>query len=322
MSQNNDFYKVPVEVEHLLTDTMQESLEEWRERSLSAVLEHIPRPIQVDGNTKITRLPAITSEKSDLPIGLLLPHQQAFTPAHAVRAALFQELIAPEHDVIVMANNGLASDSYRFNKAQRAILKNGDFSPFAEQQARTLVTLGISNIAITGYSLGARLAVELGSTDELEIVALNADEAPTAAGRSPKQLQKDFLASGGWGEQRAAIDDSGVLAVRQAYAPHKLAYDYAKFGIATLNPDNAAIKNAMQGSMAESLAKARRANPQMPIKLGRVAGSQLTDLSDIDTTDVTVRTYTGEAARKHATGDNPIAHALMAYDGLRAVLGK
>lgn len=86
----------------------------------------------------------------------------------------------------------------------------------------------------------------------------------------------------------------------------------------------------MQGSMTPDMLRALIANPEMTIKLGQVAGSFLTDLSDSYTQavlaqyDDTVRTveYTGEGARKHATSNNAVAHLLMTQDGLGHVLGK
>lgn len=329
---------VPDKLQGLVTDEMREAYAEIADmpRRLMGARPSDLRTLDLGNRqTRAVVLPALTHEKSDTAIGLLLPHQQRWTDAHAIRAKVMQRLIAPEHDVFVLPNNSVANSNYRFTPQAMARLRSGDMRPLASLDAATLELLAqirsTGKIALTGYSLGGRVVLEIAQDhllQKVEPVGFNADETPSRSGRTAAELQKDFIASGGFGEQLAAIADSGLVSLEETYSRPRLAADYARFGAAAvMNAQNKAIHAAMADTAFHNPDGLKAYGPNVPRKIGYIAGSRLFELDDealllVGSLGIMFTEYSGDGTHGHTTGDNPIIHALMANDGLQSVLGK
>jgi len=248
-----------------------------------------------------------------------LPHEQAWKPSMQLRTELLRQIVAPDSRAVVFPNNTWQKRSYYgFDNDTCSRMANGDIRPFAEKQVRVLEKLGVSKVSVTGYSLGASAGIGIAAvgSPDIEITHVNADEAPSA-NRDAKQLQKDFMSSGGWSEQRAAIAQSAIPALSRAQLSPKLAMDYANFGLSTLVKENKALLQAMAGNISPLVETAVANYPDMKMKIGYVAGSLLVDAASLELPKYArLVEYSGSGSQMHATGDNIVAHALMALDGL------
>lgn len=255
-------------------------------------------------------------EATALVIGL--PHQQILKPAMLLRAEVTRRIIAPNSRAIILPNNGLHQESYTLRPEEVEQTRSNRLRPLHERHVRLLEAIGVRKAALTGYSLGALSVLGIADVEspDIEIVGLNMDEMPSKPGRTPKQLTKDFMKSGGYGDQLAAIGDSDIdVLSRDIYSRVRLAIDYARFGLAAQNATNKAIAIGMAGSHMDTLQEVL-ARGQFDAKLGRVDGSLLFHDTPPESAWLRDVTYSGSGTRLHPTGDNPFAHALMARDGL------
>lgn len=324
--------RVPDELTHLLDDQVQDVQRRWASYDFDDVRAMMPEPQVIDlPNDRQLRgvvLEPATPERDEAcSLVLALPFCQAWKPSMFIRAEVMRQIIAPNSRLVVFPNNSITDEYYDLTEAELGTMHEGSMAPLAELQARALEVLKVGEAAVSGYSLGGVLAIELAAvgSDKLEICHINADETPNKE-RTSKQLQKDFLASGGWGEQRRAIEDAEVPALEKALNVSGLALDYARFGVASLRKTNKALHLAMAGSLVESIKRAKTNYPEASLKLGYVLGSKLFDLECIGEAAheiagasngrVSIRDYSGDGAHMHSTGDNPYAHALMVVDGL------
>lgn len=252
---------------------------------------------------------------------LALPHQQAWKPSMAIRALLYHEINNPDGVTVVLPNGSVTSKYYELTSEARAKVSGGDMRPYYELQTR-LVESAVSRydtrgpVELSGYSLGGLTVTGIGAvgSDMLDIQRINSVEAPNLE-RKPKQLRKDFTKSGGPLAQRAAIADAKLPVLSQALRADRLLVDYVRFGVAqATNPDNKALARGMASPDYDNLiADVLRRNDSAVLHLGHVVGSKLFDPSAVTIVNerVIIESYSGEGAHKHATGDNPIAHALM-----------
>lgn len=326
MTSSPEFMRplVPEQVDHYLDDAhVQDTLERWQQAELEPTLASMPavKSMRLDDDRRVgyVDLHPAAGPTTDEVIVLPLPHQQAWKPSMFVRAELMRQILAPQGRVIAFPNNSREAENYyTFTRPEQRKLAKGDISPLSELQVRVLEKLQLSRISVTGYSLGGLSALGIASvgSPQLEITHVNSDEMPYSFRKLP-QLKKDFLKSGGWGDQRAAIADAALPVLSEVFSRRNMGRDYANFGLSTFIGENADLLNMMAGSKLGLLDKALEANPQANIKVGRVVGSLLFGagfptypgkVSDVE--------YTGEGSHMHATGDNPVAHALMAKDGL------
>jgi hypothetical protein len=249
------------------------------------------------------------------------------------RARFMQEAIAPNSIILMLANDHkgpnqsfvLSSEDKKRMKEDASLAAIAEKYVLALGKLKELGVLGAGSIALTGYSMGANMSIEMAGLDsDLEISVLNADEGPSRKDRTPKELQKDFLKSGGFGQQQKSMAESGFGTLMSPFTGANLAIDYAKFGFKTLTSVSKAVHSAMAGNTDEALIKATRRRPHMTIKIGRVVGSSLVYESPVlcgleQEGRVRTRLYSGDAANGHTTGDNYPAHALMVKDGLQVI---
>ncbi len=310
--------KVPDQVTHLLDDTFLEVHERWAVKSLDEFRTETADYVTISRNghttTSVVLDPA--GERDDTTVVLALPHQQAAKDSMLIRARFAQETIAPHSRMILLPNNSDKGQYYDFSENEAARLRMS-LLPLAERQMRMLEALKVENAVLSGYSLGGLAVAALAAmpNSSINVLGVNIDEAPAKNGRTAKELQKDFLSSGGWGAQRGAIKDAQLPILSEVQSIPGLAIDYARFGLASLNKTNKAIASGMAGNtLAAYLNRIRAQYPDAALKIGKVVGSKLLEIDD----DVIV--YSGEGTHLHATGDNPVAHAAMMLHGLQDVL--
>ena len=310
---------VPDEVQHLTeTADFHDLHEDWQKLSLQDMLGAMPEPRATEYGDVVVLDPANSDKRDETHTLVLgLPFQQAWKPSMYVRAEYARQVVAPESRMVVLPNNSNGQRYYDFSKAELGRMKDGNLGPFFERHVRALEDLDIrGKVTLSGYSLGGLTAVGIAAvcSNNFEVSTVNADELPTGS-RTPKELQKAFMSSGGWGEQRAAIADAKLPVLSRALNAGRLALDYAKFGLATLSPVNKALSAGMaRGDFGELLERARANAPEANFKLGHVVGSQLFLPAEGSLEDFDIREYSGAGAHMHATGDNVVAHALMIVD--------
>jgi hypothetical protein len=314
---------VPNQLQPLLDDHVRDVHERWQEHVLYDVYQMIPKPTVVDlpDNRRARAVvlePATPDVDTDLTLSLALPYQQAWKPSMFIRAAIAREIVAPNSRMVVLPQNNIRQQFCELDAMELHRLFKGDMRPFYEYETRVLEALKVQGrVALTGYSLGGLTAIGIagrGST-QFEVAVVNSDEAPNKV-RSTRQLAKDFQKSGAWKEQKAAIADAAVPALTEALNTCRLAWDYAKFGIAhTTTTQSKAIMSGMASpSYPELVARAQTQYPNMQLKIGSVLGSQLFDIFQsgyVRGDNVSKYIYSGEGTHLHATGDNVMAHALM-----------
>lgn len=259
---------------------------------------------------------------------LALPHQQGWIPSMAIRARLLQQIAAPHARMVVLPNNTIGQERYyKIEPKERQMVQTGILYPYFKQRTRLLESLDVrGRVDLTGYSLGALTAIGIASvnSNNWKVSVINADEAPNKL-RTPKELQQDFLRSGGWSSQRKAINDAAIPALASALNAPRLLADYMRFALSTRIPENAALHGGMAANSFDMLLRVViNQHPSAAIKLGQVADSHVVDAAMFKETEEQVNkdrsaarfvTYSGEGTHRHPTGDNAIAHALMYLDG-------
>lgn len=259
-------------------------------------------------------------QEAEQTIGLFLPHAQGWKPSMYMRAEFARQVVNPDAKMLVFPNG---DNYYQLNPWDKQSLSQGDFTSLSEKFTRVIETKAVGQVALTGYSLGGLLAPNVAAVGSgaFEVTHVNSDEAP-ARKRTAKQLQKDFMDSGAWSDQKHAIQDAGIPALAETLNTPRLAIDYARFGVQALT--SASLRRVHEAMAATDLVATtrhlRQSNPEISIKYGRIAGSLLSDPEQEDREHGNFRivTYgkTPQANRKHTTGDNIVAHALMVRDGL------
>ncbi|MCA9348203.1 hypothetical protein KC867_02235 [Candidatus Saccharibacteria bacterium] len=252
---------------------------------------------------------------------LALPFQQGWKPSMVLRSEMHRRINNPDGVTIVLPNNSISDKWYSFNDKEVTTMADGDMKPFYEKQART-VELALSRfghigkVVLDGYSQGGLTALGIATTGStrLDVHAIHSIEAPNR-NITPKQLQKDFMSSGG--NTLAAIKHANLQSLSKAMNLPKLAKDFAEFGIASLaNRGNKALYTAMSNpNYYRLIIDALVQNPEAKISTIRIEGSKLYD--PVVTADINNDRFTEIALAKgpgslgHATGDNIVAHALM-----------
>ena len=254
-------------------------------------------------------------------IALGTPYLNGISVPQYIRAKTLQELAAPNVGMYLMPNNTSRNSAYALNPEEQRRLHKGDISPLGEMKMAALEQLNkarpMGSLALTGYSQDALTVLAMGAagSNTLHVSMINADEADSKIGRSAKDLQKDFTKPG-ITPLRNAIKDADIDALTQAMNPLRLGRDFFSFSREKPRPDSKAIHYALTGD-ANYLLDALIYGGT-PVKLGFAADTLIFDPESIrpDHDNLRVVRYNGRYDRGHATGDNVIAHALMAQDGL------
>lgn len=311
--------RVPDQLAELLDDQVLEVHERWQAFSYDQVVNSMPEPVTTEYGRVVILDPAGDRDEGRT-VWLGLPHQQAWKPSMAIRAGFMQQAVTPNSRVIVLPNNSAGYESYyQFDKNEMQAAHAGNLVPFYAKQARLLDSLGVQGeVYLTGYSLGALTAAGLAliGSDRWQARVVNADEASNLI-RTPRELRQDFMKSGGWGDQRQAIEDAAIPALSEALNRRRLAADYLRFGMSTKIPENAAMGDGMAwqpfNDLIDGVVNLRA---DAVVKVGRVSGSHITHAGAFNETARSLPSasfveYSGEGTHMHTTGDNVVAHALM-----------
>lgn len=298
------------------------TLRDVREQMPAA--EYIPLDGQEDRAVQLVHLePDVKDYDESRAIALGLPFLNGYTPHHFIRAKTLQLLMGPEIPVWIMPNNSSKDTAYALSDSDRIRLATGNFAPIGEMEMRAFNTLHITRnlgtLSITGYSQGGLTALAMGAagSDLLHVDRINADEAPSKETRSAKELQKDFM-SGNMFDVPDAAKDSDIDALTEAMSRPRFIVDVLRFAIEAQRKNSKLIHHAMAGDISKLAVKA--AGNVTSVKLGMVKDSPMFDPKSIkaDAPNITLARYSDAPfTRGHGTGDNPIAHALMAKHGLQ-----
>jgi len=302
----------------------------WAGRSFRDVVAEMPaaQPVAIDDMRDVQLVeiePRLGEADNSRAILLAQPYLNGYTPHHYIRAKTLQLLAGPNHSVWLLPNSVDRKPAYTFTAEEKARLAEGNMLPFGEVFSRAFEVIdrqrkyGLGALSIAGYSQGGLTSLAMGATSaELNIERINADETPSMTDRDSKTLRKHFQTSTGLTDLPGAVKDAGIHALSQAMNLPRLSLDLARFGKATFTSEAKLLNEAMKGS-ADYLVE-RAVAKGILVKLGYVAGSHLFDPESITTESegLKVVRYDGTMFnRKHATGDNVIAHAVMADQGLR-----
>jgi hypothetical protein len=299
--------------------------EHWQTVTLDQVKSEMvePETFRVPGGYVRAHILEPTGElNEDLTIVRFSEHQQPYNVTQHVGAAVTRDIVAPNSRVIMFTNNSFRKTANSLSKDQIKHAKEGSLHPVAEDKMRVIERLAVKNALLTGFSLGGVLAAETTAvgSDKVNITHLNIDEAPSKTARTAKQLQKDFMKSGGWGDQQKAMEESRIPAFQDIRKAFRLGPDYAKFGIATLLPMNKAIQEGMRGTIDPVVYEALHKYPGIAIKIGSIAGSRLFDPASIAPKlqrEVDMVQYEGDLFHAHASVNNPFIQAAMVKDCIR-----
>lgn len=310
---------VPDELTNFLDDSLVlAAYERWQALSMADIHRDMPEPTTTEYGRAVVLEPRDGDwNGSTMVVGA--PYRQAWKPSMYIRMGLAHQALMPNSRMVVLPNNSVGDSYIHLPEAQLDQVAGGNMRPFYEQQARILEALDTKGeVVLTGYSLGALTALGLAgvNSDKYEVTLVNADEPPTGD-RDSKTLQKDFLASGGWGDQRAAIADANIPVLSRALSAYRLGMDYVRFGVTSFDTFSRAVMEGIaHQDFGELLKSAREALPDVTFKIGHVAGSRLVRVDQVPADMAVIHAYSGAGAHKHATGDNPVAHALMIVDAV------
>lgn len=313
---------VPDQLRQYMDDDYMVAHERWQDISLGDLAERMPDAVETEFGKAAILEPAGNEYRDTVVVGL--PHQQGWKPSMYARAKYMQDTVAPESRIVVLPNNAAGDRNYHFDAETAAAVRGGNLTPYYEQRARLLDAIGVEGkVDLTGYSLGGLTVVGMAGvlSDRWQPRVVNSDEAPNAQ-RTPGELRSDFLGSGGIGIQRRAIVDADVPAINQALNRPRLLRDYAQFGFGTFIAENRALADGMATPEFNRLVGKALAGPAELVKIGNVEDSlvfraEADDLASVyDDERLHRTTYTSAENRKHATGDNAAAHALMLKEAL------
>lgn len=298
------------------------------DKKLGDVMSTMPKPTYVDiDSSRQVQLLEIGAEGSELDftrtIVLGLPFLNGLAPHQYMRAKALQLMVDPNVPVVVMPNNSYKNDAYTFTADQKRRLAYGSMLPVGEVEMAALERLqklrgDLGAVQLTGYSQGGSTVLAMGAvgSSSVNVISINADEAPSKNYRNVKQLKTDFLA-GGVFDVPAEAKDSGIRGLAKAQSKPRFIADVARFGVQSLKGESKLIQRAMADSV-EAMVNEASFNG-VNVKLGYIATSPMFDPESIQTSAYNLKTvkYTDGFERGHACGYNIIKHALMAADGIR-----
>ncbi len=258
-------------------------------------------------------------------IVMALPHLHGLVRHMYIRAKVMQQIVAPNCRLVGLPNNSLRHQSYDLSsfylddRAERT--RNGSMIPFGEQQMRTLEGINRSTplgaVGLSGYSSGAGISLAMAAvgSSELEVVRVNADEAPSKPGRNWINVVLDNLQSASGQDYKDAVAAAGIPALTEAMASKQAGQNMAKFFLKHFSRDGFLMLQAMTNSVDIT---ASLISADIPTKIGYVINSKLFDpaLPGSAYGSSKIVGYEGEGFRGHATADDVFMHALMANHGL------
>lgn len=303
----------------------------WRDVSLESVVAQMPgmTTVKTYGDTPVNMVllkPNHGDVDDTKTIVRFSEFLNGYNPVQWIGAEVTRQLVAPNSLMIMMPNNSFGQANHIVPNAPDAIelFSRDALNTLARNKWTALDHIDrnkyrLGKIGLTGWSFGANMALAVASLEDrqLEVMAVNADEPVSKTGRTAKELSKDFMKSGGFGEQRQAGKDSGITAINQAFSVSRLALDYLKFGIASQGKEAKQLLESMTGDVNELVKRSLSNNPDIQIKLGQMVGSLIFDPRSVQRQNgVQVVSYDQPTNRRHATVNNPLVQGYMAHQGL------
>lgn len=292
----------------------------WASKTLEDVQAEMPSPTVVEVGDRAVKAIIIPPRSTDVDktrtIVRMAEHMQAHTAGQFMSAAILRDVVAPESEVIMLQNNSRGQEAQTIDgKLKMDIIKRG-LVALAEDKMRVLEKLGVENASITGWSMGGGMGVALAAvgSDKVNITHVNSDEPPSKPGRTTVGLMLDFIKSGGYDDQLAAVADTRLPAWSEHFEPKALKEDYRRFGTYTFLPNNLLIMRAMRGSVAQNMERARIETPQARIKIGAVENSNV--FQDAQAAELADDSVTYDLKYKHTSVNHPFLQAVMADHGI------
>lgn len=312
--------------EQLFNDTVNTRIAEvkakWEGITLKDVIATMPPRTVIDvGRRTVSGIivpPMQERDENTVDMVRFSEHAQHYTAGQYMSASLMRDFLLPNSNAAMFQNNSVTDEEHEMDADLINDMSKRGLIPYAEDKVRALEAMAdkkliSGRIALTGFSLGGNIALAVAAvgSDKLDIVAINADDPISAAGRNASDVRKDFMKSGSPGEQLAAVAATGVLAFQEHFAKRRLFIkDYPRFALANLIRSTRGMLNASTGEVTELLDKASNQYPNADIKLGVVEGGTVFQPSEAIVSRYPVVRYTG--MWRHATVNNPFAQALMA----------
>jgi hypothetical protein len=324
MSKSIEKPVVPLELNHLLDDTVLEIHERYTAMTYDQLLNFTDLTAVGSTDRDHRRYGSIMfgNEGADAEAGVLViasSYQQAWKPSKALSARFAHDVVNPNGITIVLPNNSGDNNYYEFNDKELMKMNNGNLKPFYEKQLasveRCLGKRALGEVVFGGFSQGALVALGMASvgSDKFSVSRINSFEAP-AEERTAKKLKKDFTKSGGPIDQIRAIKDAALPVLSETLRIDRLVKDYVRFGLDSSNPESKAIMTAMATPNINQLVNNALANnDDALITLGFIEGSKMLGIykSNEDQPINCFGIGTGPGSHRHATSDNIIANALM-----------
>lgn len=195
---------------------------------------------------------AMTIENDALVVAL--PFASGWAVNRYLRARMAHALAAPDKRLIILPGASIGQESIELTNSNTELVANGDISPIAEMDARLLSSLGISSVALVGYSFGAMRVANSASVigQSAEVTNIGVFDPPNAVERTPKQLQKDFQKSR-LGDFVDAVRDADIPALSADFGitestkqiSPRVLKDVVRFGLSSLTGVNPALRRAM-----------------------------------------------------------------------------
>jgi hypothetical protein len=288
--------------------------------TLDEIASRMPEPITTEYGRAVILEPA--GEPDEHTVVLSLPHQEGWTPITALSAMFMQQAVAPDSRMVVLPNNTAGEQYYQLDPQVLEQIKIGDMAPFYHNQARiveSLVTSG--SVDLTGYGLGGLTSVGIAlMAKQLDIRLVNADETPNLI-RKPQDLQHNVRSLMTIINRSKAFGDTALLALDEiADWPYQIA-DYRNYERAAKVPENAALYQGMaRQALSELVFDFVDTRPEILLKFGRVVDSSVVHAGMYNTmseqsqyigSNEHYMEYSSDYSRKHATGANPVALAMM-----------
>lgn len=315
---------VPDELRHLVDDQVLDAHAQLSSMTLDKIVRAMPDPVLTRGHGPAVVLEP--EERDGCTIGLCLPEERSWNPATAAGALFFQQAVAPNSRVIVLANNIPGNRYYSFNKEEAEYVAKGMLFPYFDQRAKHLDMLADNDeLHLTGSGLGGLTAVgillALGSNRDIRVV--NADEVPNRP-RTQEELRQAMELSSDYRSRVEAVQSAKIPWLSKALKnPAFLAHYMVRLD-GSAEPESVALYEGMAKVNFDMLLRtvAKQYGRDTTIKLGRMTGSHVVDAEQFERTaaalpeEKAIARFVIYGGKGRAAIDNPVVQALMYKDAV------
>jgi hypothetical protein len=315
---------IPHPYDEMMTDHDHALIEAWQDTSVQDIVDDIASQEEVhlemaNGSTiGYVDLRHPDEEDETEAIAFMLPFAHSVSPAMYIRAAVMQDMLDNKR-VLIFPNNTVNKTWYDVDSTH---------APAAEAVAHNAVEAaaraGIGKLHVVGGSQGATVGGRMlrylpRNFDVSDSGAMLAEAPDVVAGRSSKELGKDFK-KGGVKTLNTAINDSGipvlseVQKVRGGMDSARQLGIFLRYAKDTVLPINKQLREDMTGDFVRSIAAAEKLPARTVIV--RMAAS-LICTQEMDSALSLVNNFFGNSVEVierygHEGLDNVVLHALLA----------